>query len=446
MNSNDLSLTAILDLDLILIKENRLIAECLHILENKLIQLDLPHLDDLLNLREQFQQDSAEYYKYSRRRVNLILYLNSQMIDRTGRCAARGGWPSRNFEKFFRYLIEYDCKTRCEDTISKEEQDAKSKLIELTNELELYEQQMLKQTTRKLSASLSMLHQTDQVEFKKLANDLDRCVVAYLESKQQSSSFIDVIITNWKQMNAFLTLSIRLLNICSDNLRKNIDQNRCLKKMAAKGKALEELYVRKASNDDCSELLNEFESLNNEAKKMEDEQMSGERRLKELNDEFDQQCMSYLDRSERHRQITKSFIVEKRLSKQIKMLLFRMAKLVDIDFKVNYDALDENAFFDNEINQWLLDDILYALGRFSLERELTERIAEDKRTARVEHNELEHEETDRRKIDESNGDQSNCDQSNGDQSNGDQSNCDQSNGDQISNDDEIVNVIHTNVG
>lgn len=359
------SLKRIIDHDLIVLKENRVIAEAIFLLEDKLIELnsDLPHLAELLNLRDEFLKESDKALNESKTMVNIIIYLQSK-FDHHNKCgnAFNMSRVPKNFDSLLQLMFGDD-QNACKDEI-------KTNLIQLTKEIELFELTTAfgkAKLFQPSGGSLPSMHQTDLLEFRKLTGDLDQLVVKFQEIKEQSSKFIEVIETNLDRFKDDLKAVLSELSHFHKFLLLNDELDALSEKQKAKQK---ELKKRQEQSLDVGDLERELESLKDEIAKKQESIDEQTKVFDEFLDKLDQNTLSYVERSERHRQITESLIIEKQLSKKIKVTLVRMTKLIDANFKLKYAELDEHKFFSNEISDFLFYEIFNALEVFARERTL----------------------------------------------------------------------------
>lgn len=360
------SLKRVIDHDLIVLKENRVIAEAIFLLEDKLIELNsnLPHLAELLNLRDEFLKESDKALNESKTMVNIIIYLQSK-FDHHNKCgsAFNVSRVPRNFDSLLQLMFDDD-HNACKDEV-------KTNLIQLTKEIELFELTTAFGKAKLLqpsSVALSSLHQTESLEFQKLTDDLDRLVVKFQETKEQSSKFVEVIQTNLDRFKADLKAVLSELSHFLKFLMLKDELGVLDEKEKAKQK---ELKKRLEQSTDAADLEQELASLKDEiAKKQESIDEQTKKFDEFLNNKLDQNALSYVEQSERHRQITESVIIEKQLSKKIKVTLVKMGKLIDVNFKLKYADLNEQKFFSNEISDFLFFEIYNALEVFARERTL----------------------------------------------------------------------------
>ena len=357
------SLARIIDHDLIVLRENRVIAEAIFLLEDKLIELnsDLPHFVELLNLRDDFFKESEKALNDSKTMVNIIVYLVSK-FDHYNKCGTQLNLSRvpRNFDNLLQLMFGDD-HNACKD-------DVKNNLIQLTKEIEIFElTTALSKSKLSQTATLPNLHQTDLLEFKKLIGDLDQLVVKFNQTKLQSRQFIEVIETNLQRFKDDLKAVLSEMKHFLKYLRLSDELDVLSEKEKIKQ---EELKKRQEQELDCVDLEQELVRLKDELRKQQESIDEQAKVFDEFLDKLDQNTLSYADRSERHRQITESVIIEKQLSKKIKVTLVKMCKLIDANFKSKYADLNEQIFFNNEISDFLFYEIFHALEQFAKERTL----------------------------------------------------------------------------
>lgn len=374
--------------DLIRLEEDSIINDCITILEDKLVNLNLPNLNEIISLKNEFLYNSNQLLKNSKQMINFIIYFISSNHDKFNKCGNRMSISNlpENFDDLLKLFFKNDCKDK--------KDDIKNDLIKLNELINDYQLQIVanslrreKMQSRSVRVDDLNVHSSDLLEFKSLALKLDKLVFNYYQLRYKSFRFrSDVIYAITKRYIKDLKILVQEFDNSMVLIQENQDLDYLIKKS---GKKQAELKEKKSKSEECDEIENEVKQL---IKKVDEKEHELDKKAKELDilyqDKMDENAISLLDKSEEYREITKSLILQFKLSRKIKQILVKMVKLIDTRFKLKYPNLNESNYFLNEIDDILISEVITALDHFAKERDAQKRIEKRKQDKKMEEEKL----------------------------------------------------------